>query len=514
MYLVDLTSATSQARDYYIAQALPNKNWRQWSVLELPKSVAKLFAAFFLYIPVVNVVVERVLRTAGCHVIFKENADLVKRVTMSFDSVKLEGDKFDTHYVQIKIQAAQDSANTVQAKNMGFVFCIDISGSMGEEGKIESVLEAMGGFLTESEAKISQGAAQIRISVVKFDNKATVVQEPILLTKENIPEIKAKLLKEIRPDGSTDIIKGLDLASRCLQTMKKANEAFATAVVFLTDGFATSGCEVTPKGLIPIQERLASSQATLLALGISDQHDADAMNMITADQRGTSAKGAFSAIYQFISGGKGGLTTTAAVKSIFKEVGSQIVDMITCTPKGISSDAVTVLNARGEGNKSYLGGVSLDQTLSKIVRIIVPKGQSPKEVSFDFSIQEGISAGRSSTSAYLSNQDNRTLLLAAMREEILQTIEICNNHQVNNNTKKDHVAQLRKTLEQAGIIDVGFNLIDESDSQLTALVNDLIKAHLEIERGSEVTRDFGRMQAQRVQQRGRGDQVPDASDLY
>jgi len=119
------------------------------------------------------------------------SVSLADRVRIAVSAKKGPGTKEnDVYYLQIKAQPNKvDIALPTTKKEMNFVFCIDISGSMTGD-RSDSVQDAMILFFTSAKQKIQQEQAQIRLSVVSFGDGASEVLNNTLLTEDNIAQIE------------------------------------------------------------------------------------------------------------------------------------------------------------------------------------------------------------------------------------------------------------------------------------------------------------------------------------
>ena len=390
------------------------------------------------------------------------SVSLADRVRIAVSAKKGPGTKEnDVYYLQIKAQPNKvDIALPTTKKEMNFVFCIDISGSMTGD-RSDSVQDAMILFFTSAKQKIQQEQAQIRLSVVSFGDGASEVLNNTLLTEDNIAQIEKTVLKGVKAaNQGTNIIAGLEQASIALEKMKRAHAAASTALVFLTDGTSS----VASHALIPIHERLAKSSATLMALGIGDGHDEVVVEKVTIDQRpsGTSsASGAFNSIYNYIADKvrrtkTGGLTTEAAISKIFQEIANQQIDDMLCEVKGIDNATVTFLNeARKDGDAYHLGGLSSNDINVKIVRVEVPKGQNPLN---NARVEITLISGKTTDKVTLAVDENEDpeILTEALKLETLAVIKACESYSLSNEDKKKKVEKMKKSLIEAGFMNEQF----------------------------------------------------------
>lgn len=173
--------------------------------------------------------------------------------------------------------------------NITLTFCIDTSGSMNDEDRLNSIKEAMITILDRSQKIINvTEEANISLAIIGFDHNAKIVQKAIRLTPSkiaNAPNAPINIVKNklanLVSGGTTSIIKGLDMATDELEALARANKTSSHTLILLTDG----GDRVQDDAIGSIQSRLAKCQANLFAIGIGETHDKGMLKSITAKKK-------------------------------------------------------------------------------------------------------------------------------------------------------------------------------------------------------------------------------------
>ena len=116
-------------------------------------------------------------------------------------------------------------------QGMDLVMVIDVSGSMTGT-KIDLVKETL--FFI-----IGELAEKDRLCLIKFDHKAKTLFNLISMTSDNKAMARDIVEKEIRADGRTDLLAGLESAFKVLLDREQVNEL--SSIMFLSDGKDTNG---------------------------------------------------------------------------------------------------------------------------------------------------------------------------------------------------------------------------------------------------------------------------------
>ena len=277
-----------------------------------------------------------------------ESTTLIQRVTIHITSQLLPirtDDNDKTYYLQFEAKPNQDVEITQNKKNMGLVFCLDASGSMGQGigSRRETVAETMDLFFDKAGELVGDGKADINTGVIIFDDSAQAVNfnenNKVQLTNNTTLQ-KVTVRKALyAKNGGTEMTRGLSEASGLIEEMQDENRDAAYALLYLTDGQDDSQTEkVSRASLAPIHERLAQASTSLLALGMGGGHDHNVMRMITTDQR-VNGSGAFSSTYfsvddssstsqnnQSTTVGSRKYTVREAIDQVFTQLFTQVID--------------------------------------------------------------------------------------------------------------------------------------------------------------------------------------------
>jgi uncharacterized protein YegL len=151
-----------------------------------------------------------------------------------------------------------------------FFFVLDVSGSMGADGKIQALNHAIREALPHvREAAEANPGVQVFVRALAFANAATwVVADPLPISEFRWADIDAE------PRGLTEL--GLALRLLAVQMRKLAEDArgFAPAIVLVSDGMPTDTVEPSfRRGMAELLAEPWGAKASRLAVAIG--RDAD-----------------------------------------------------------------------------------------------------------------------------------------------------------------------------------------------------------------------------------------------
>lgn len=283
----------------------------------------------------------------------------------------------DRAILRIAVPKAQ-----VRATNAALTFCIDTSGSMRDERRLEIIQEALGAILEHAQGVVNKSSeARIGISIVKFENASEVVT-PFSRVESSqgkkpeeteVSKIKGKI-QGLKPGGGTDILAGLDKAVEELTKTARSYPQSSHTLVLLTDG----GSGIDSKRLAAVHQRLMSNNARLFAIGIGNSHEKDKMKQIVGDE-----KSAFRG--EYFDTTQPGVTIEGSINMIYQQAIASFKGLTLTSPQ-LPQGRWTIANAtrtivNGQQERFDLGSQDEGTVISRGIRIHSEQLPAPVDLS-------------------------------------------------------------------------------------------------------------------------------------
>jgi len=173
------------------------------------------------------------------------------------------------HVLHLGVKARE--VPKAERKPSHLVFTIDVSGSMAQDNRLGLVKQALALLVDELDARD-------RVSLVVYGDSAHVVLPPTSATEKDA--LKAAI-DNLRPEGSTNVEAGLDLAYQL--AMKGFVPGGINRVILCSDGVANNGV-TEAGGLWAKVKGRASEGVTLSTVGFGMGHYNDVLMERLADQ--------------------------------------------------------------------------------------------------------------------------------------------------------------------------------------------------------------------------------------
>jgi Ca-activated chloride channel family protein len=178
------------------------------------------------------------------------------------------GPATNTRLLRVGLQTRAESS--AARPDAALTFVVDVSGSMGEPGRLDLVKDAL-------HYLISQLRSTDSVAIVSFSDQAHVIRP---MTRVRDRETLDSAVDELAVEGSTNLEDGVVTGYRV------AREGFVPGatnrVILLSDGLANDGSTTAEPILNQIREE-AGKQITLLGVGVGSQYG-DALMEQLADQ--------------------------------------------------------------------------------------------------------------------------------------------------------------------------------------------------------------------------------------
>lgn len=234
-------------------------------------------------------------------------------------------------FLQIGLQASKGEAPRRPDLNVALV--IDVSGSMGDEGKME--------FAKRAALRLVDGLReQDVLSVVAFDGTARVVVPAQRV--RNAGDIKRKI-QALAPGSDTNIFDGLQLGYQ--EARKFAHRDGVNLAILLSDGEVTSGIN-DPATFQRLAAKSADADIQTTSVGLGVSFNEDLMLSIAREGKGN---------YHFIKDG-------ADTEKVFKKELDELTHVVARAVK------LRIKLADGVGLVRVLGSQVLNDTQAKQVR--------------------------------------------------------------------------------------------------------------------------------------------------
>jgi Ca-activated chloride channel family protein len=172
-------------------------------------------------------------------------------------AIHLEGapSSFREGYYLLRVGLQGKRIDASQRKDAMLTFVIDVSGSMGDNGKLEMVKQAL-------EMLVNELRPTDQVGIVVFTTHARVVLQPTYASDKS--EIMAAI-RTLRPEASTNVEEGLTLG------YAMASRAFRTSainhVILCSDGVANVG-DTNADAILQQAKEFAGRNITLSTVGV------------------------------------------------------------------------------------------------------------------------------------------------------------------------------------------------------------------------------------------------------
>ncbi|MBG0830446.1 von Willebrand factor type A domain-containing protein [Planomonospora sp. ID67723] len=196
-----------------------------------------------------------------------------------------EGDGFAVHVdgartaengtalLRVGLQTRREDPETRRPANLTFV--VDVSGSMGEPGRLDLVREAL-------HKLVDQLGPGDRISIVAFSDEAeTVVSMTPATDRETLHAAVERLAVQDSTNLEAGLTTGYAEASRAFRPVA------TNRVVLLSDGLANTG-DTSWQGILDRVEESAGKQITLLCVGVGREYGDHLMEQLADNGDGAA----------------------------------------------------------------------------------------------------------------------------------------------------------------------------------------------------------------------------------
>lgn len=159
----------------------------------------------------------------------------------------------------VRVGVASAPAHEETRAGADLALVVDCSGSMGDQGKMETTRSALRTLVTSLQPTD-------RVAIVCYSTDARVLLEPTLVADR---ELVLRAIDELRPQSSTNAAAGLTLGYDLAMAMRDdgLDEGRMTRVVLISDGVANVG-ETDPQGILARISTQAKAGINLISVGV------------------------------------------------------------------------------------------------------------------------------------------------------------------------------------------------------------------------------------------------------
>ena len=166
--------------------------------------------------------------------------------------------------------------NRTTRQSVHIIMLVDTSGSMEENGKLESVKKSLRFML-------SLLSSEDRLSLITFDNDATLILNKVVPDAANLDATLYKI-NMLHVDGSTNMSAGLLEARSVIESVDSGRKQ---GIILLTDGHANVGSS-TPDAIVSIIQRILTDNrdVSISTTGYGSDHNADLLMQVAREGGG------------------------------------------------------------------------------------------------------------------------------------------------------------------------------------------------------------------------------------
>ena len=166
--------------------------------------------------------------------------------------------------------------NRTTRQPVHIIMLVDTSGSMEDNGKLESVKKSLRFML-------SLLSSEDRLSLITFDNDATLILNKVVPDAANLDATLYKI-NMLHVDGSTNMSAGLLEARSVIESVDSGRKQ---GIILLTDGHANVGSS-TPDAIVSIIQRILTDNrdVSISTTGYGSDHNADLLMQVAREGGG------------------------------------------------------------------------------------------------------------------------------------------------------------------------------------------------------------------------------------
>ena len=223
--------------------------------------------------------------------------------------------------------------NRTTRQSVHIIMLVDTSGSMEDNGKLESVKKSLRFML-------SLLSAEDRLSLITFDNDATLILNKVVPDAANLDATLYKI-NMLHVDGSTNMSAGLLEARSVIESVDSGRKQ---GIILLTDGHANVGSS-TPDAIVSIIQRILTDNrdVSISTTGYGSDHNADLLMQVAREGGGAyNVVSNLEDVASTFGDILGGLVSVSAQRVQVKFPSAYSVK--TSYPKQVSDTGVTVVN--------------------------------------------------------------------------------------------------------------------------------------------------------------------------
>ena len=223
--------------------------------------------------------------------------------------------------------------NRTTRQPVHIIMLVDTSGSMEDNGKLESVKKSLRFML-------SLLSSEDRLSLITFDNDATLILNKVVPDAANLDATLYKI-NMLHVDGSTNMSAGLLEARSVIESVDSGRKQ---GIILLTDGHANVGSS-TPDAIVSIIQRILTDNrdVSISTTGYGSDHNADLLMQVAREGGGAyNVVSNLEDVASTFGDILGGLVSVSAQRVQVKFPSAYSVK--TSYPTQVNGEGVTVVN--------------------------------------------------------------------------------------------------------------------------------------------------------------------------
>lgn len=171
----------------------------------------------------------------------------------------------------MRVGLATREADTARRPPAVLTFVVDVSGSMGEPGRLDLVREALGMTVDALRSDDAMG-------IVTFSGVAKIALSVTRLSSGSVRDRVHEVIDGLRPDASTNLAAGV--RTGYAQAERAARQGATNRVVLLSDALANTG-ETSAAGILKqIGDARSEYGITLFGVGVGSQYGDELMEQL------------------------------------------------------------------------------------------------------------------------------------------------------------------------------------------------------------------------------------------
>ena len=263
-------------------------------------------------------------------------------------------------------------AETTQAARLSkdIVFVIDRSGSMGADGKLEQVKNAL-------QYMLGRLNADDRFSIVGFDDRVLTLSPTLQSIDDRSLEGARRFVDDLHSSGSTDLGAALQAGWQIFQ-QTEARSGAVRLIIFLTDGLPTAGYLNESEIASVAAEANRTVEARLHVFGVGYDVNSHLLDRLAKDNGGSVT---------YVQPGE---DLELALSGFYNQIASPVLTNVAVTFEGLETSDLYPQQVPDifQGSSLLLAGRYRATASTITVRVRGQAGDQPREYVYHFDLDQ------------------------------------------------------------------------------------------------------------------------------